>query len=212
MDHNTTSLVGKGKRQRTRDRITHTAIGLFQAQGFDATTMEQIATAADVVRGTLYNHFPVKEAIVVHWLHAQLADALGPLMAAAMVRSSFLARVATLLDASADWWEQHRGFAAPYVRHRFQEIREDQGDEPTSDIIPAYARLIREGQISGELSDAIVADRLASYLHFLTLCALLEWVANPQIALAQRYAAALEFFLEGARARTGTQQRQTTNR
>src|SRR5690606_33290790 len=102
----------------------------------------------------LYNHFPVKEAIVVHWLHAQLAEALEPLMAAAMARSSFLARVATLLDASSEWWEQNRGFAAPYVRHRFQEIREDQGDEPTSEIIPAYAWLIREGQASGELSRA----------------------------------------------------------
>lgn len=212
MDHKTTPAPAKGKRQRTRDRIAHAGIALFQAQGFDATTMEQVASAADVVRGTLYNHFPVKEAIVVHWLHAQLAEALEPLMAAAMARSSFLARVATLLDASSEWWEQNRGFAAPYVRHRFQEIREDQGDEPTSEIIPAYAWLIREGQASGELSRAIDADRLASYLHFLTLCALLDWVASPKTTLAQRYADALEFFMEGARARKGEPQRKATNR
>jgi len=204
MGHKTTSAPGKwGKRQRTRDRIAQAGIALFQAQGFDATTMEQVAAAADVVRGTLYNHFPVKEAIVVYWLHAQLAEALGPLMTEAMARSSFLARVATLLDASAQWWSQYRGFAAPYVRHRFQEVREDQGDEPTSDIIPAYALLVREGQASGELSPAIDADRLASYLHFLTLCALLDWVADPKTGLAQRYADALEFFMEGARARKG---------
>lgn len=201
MEHKATSAAGTGKRQRTRDRIAQAGVALFQAQGFEATTMEQVAAAADVVRGTLYNHFPVKEAIVVHWLHAQLADALGPLMAEAMARPSFLARVGTVLDASAQWWERHRGFAAPYVRYRFQEVREGEGDEPTSDIIPAYARLVREGQATGELSATIDAERLAAYLHFLSLCALLDWVANPKTALAQRYADALEFFMEGARAR-----------
>jgi len=200
MQHKAVS-TGGGKRQRTRDRIVDVAITLFRERGFDATTMEQVAAAAEVVRGTLYNHFPVKEAIVVHWLHAQLAQALGPLMDEAMGRPSFRARAATLLDASAKWWEQNRGFAAPYVRHRFQEVREDQGDEPTSDIIPAYARIIRAGQESGELSTTMGADRLAAYLHFLTLCALLDWVANPKKALARRYADALGFFMEGARAR-----------
>lgn len=193
-----------GKRQRTRDRIALAGVALFQEQGFDATTMEQIAVAADVVRGTLYNHFPVKEAIVVHWLHAQLAEALGPLMQEAMARPTFLARAATLLEASAAWWEQHRALAAPYVRHRFQEVREDQGDEPTSAIIPAYEQLIRIGQQSGELSGAVPADRLASYLHFLSLCALLDWVANSKTPLPRRYADALDFFMEGARARRGT--------
>ncbi|MDH5823063.1 TetR/AcrR family transcriptional regulator [Luteimonas sp. RD2P54] len=192
-----------GKRQRTRDRIALAGVALFREQGFEGTTMEQIAAAADVVRGTLYNHFPVKEAIVVHWLHGQLAEALGPLMEEAMTRPTFLARVATLLDASAGWWEQHRSFAAPYVRHRFQEVREDQGEEPTSEIVPAYEALIHLGQEAGELSTAMPAGRLAAYLHFLSLCALLDWVANPKISLPLRYTDALEFFMEGARARKG---------
>lgn len=203
MDSKTTPRSGSSKRQRTRDRIALAGVALFQKQGFDATTMEQIAAAAEVVRGTLYNHFSVKEAIVVHWLHAQLAEALGPLMQQAMARPTFLARAATLLEASAAWWEQHRVFAAPYVRHRFQEVREDQGDEPTSEMIPAYEQLIRSGQESGELSRAVPAERLASYLHFLSLCALLDWVANPKTPLPRRYADALDFFMEGARTRQG---------
>src|SRR5690606_38233713 len=141
MDRKATSQTSPGKRERTRDRIALVAIGLFQTQGFEATTMEQIASAADVVRGTLYNHFPVKDAIVVHWLHGQLDQALGPLMEEAMGRPTFLARAATLLDASTTWWEQNRLLATPYVRHRFHEFREDQGDAPTSAMIPAYEQL-----------------------------------------------------------------------
>ncbi|MGO4777637.1 TetR/AcrR family transcriptional regulator, partial [Lysobacter sp. 2RAB21] len=51
------------KRQHTRDRIAQTAFELFETHGYDAVTMDQIAIAADVARGTLYNHFAVKEAV-----------------------------------------------------------------------------------------------------------------------------------------------------
>lgn len=201
MDRKTIPQSNPGKRERTRDRIALVGIHLFQTQGFEATTMEQIASAADVVRGTLYNHFPVKEAIVVHWLHGQLDQALVPLMEEAMRRPTFMARAATLLEASATWWEENRPFATPYVRHRFHEFREDQGDAPTSAMIPAYERLIRDGQTAGELSTAVPAERLASYLHFLTLCALVDWIASPKAPLPAMFADALEFFMEGARTR-----------
>ncbi len=201
MDRKAKPTISPGKRERTRDRIALAGIALFQTQGFEATTMEQIASAADVVRGTLYNHFPVKDAIVVHWLHGQLDQALEPLMQDAMRRPTFLARAATLLEASATWWEENRVFATPYVRHRFHEFRENQGDAPTSAMIPAYERLIRAGQASGELATAMPAERLACYLHFLTLCALIDWIASPKTPLPAMFADALEFFMEGARAR-----------
>lgn len=40
------------------------ATGLFREQGFDDTSMTQIATAAGVSRRTLYRYFPTKEDIV----------------------------------------------------------------------------------------------------------------------------------------------------
>lgn len=201
MIHKTDSSGNLGRRERTRDRIAATGIALFKQRGFAATTMDEIASAADVVRATLYNHFPVKEAIVVHWLHEQLTQALGPLMQEAMSRRSFLARVATLLEASATWWEANCLFAAPYIRYRFHEFHQDESDEPTSAMIPAYERLIRLGQESGELSSTVPAERLASYLHSLTLCALINWVTGPKVALAAMFADALDFFMEGARVR-----------
>ena len=52
------------KKERTTQAIIKAAVALFQEQGIDATTMEQIAEEADVAKGTLYNYFPVKEAII----------------------------------------------------------------------------------------------------------------------------------------------------
>ncbi|MDX9872751.1 MAG: TetR/AcrR family transcriptional regulator [Clostridia bacterium] len=52
------------KKEENKKRIILTAMELFKRQGFDQTTMEQIAGQADVCKGTLYNYFPVKEAIL----------------------------------------------------------------------------------------------------------------------------------------------------
>jgi AcrR family transcriptional regulator len=59
------------KKAATRELILRTGMKLFARYGIDAVTVDQIADAADVGKGTLYNYFPTKEAIVV----AFLADA-----------------------------------------------------------------------------------------------------------------------------------------
>lgn len=61
-----------GARERnlvaTRERIAETALELFQRQGYAATTIDQIARAAEVGRRTVFRHFPTKEAILVDHL------------------------------------------------------------------------------------------------------------------------------------------------
>ena len=53
------------KKARTRAAIRHHAMRLFREQGFQATTVEQIAEAADVSQSTFFRYFPTKEAVVL---------------------------------------------------------------------------------------------------------------------------------------------------
>jgi AcrR family transcriptional regulator len=53
------------KKARTRAAIRSEAIRRFAAHGFGATTVEQIAEAADVSPSTVFRYFPTKEAMVV---------------------------------------------------------------------------------------------------------------------------------------------------
>jgi AcrR family transcriptional regulator len=48
----------------TRKRILEVAKEQFARQGFEATTTRDIARAARIAAGTLFNYFPTKEAIV----------------------------------------------------------------------------------------------------------------------------------------------------
>jgi AcrR family transcriptional regulator len=62
------------KKAATRDRIQASALRLFREQGYEATTVEQIATAADVSHMTFFRYFPAKEDVV-------LSDGFDPLIA-----------------------------------------------------------------------------------------------------------------------------------
>jgi len=52
------------KKQETRDRILSVAREMLESRGFEATALEQIAEAADVSKGTFYNYFPNKDALL----------------------------------------------------------------------------------------------------------------------------------------------------
>ena len=65
------------KKIRTRQAIRKAAYRLFEEQGYDGTTVEQIAEAAEVSPSTVFRYFPTKEDIV-------LTDEYDPMMIAAL--------------------------------------------------------------------------------------------------------------------------------
>ena len=64
------------KKAKTRTAIQEQALRLFAAQGYEETTIEQIADAAEVSPSTFFRYFPTKEDVVMY-------DALDPLLLAA---------------------------------------------------------------------------------------------------------------------------------
>ncbi|MGD0084034.1 MAG: TetR family transcriptional regulator [Acidimicrobiales bacterium] len=64
------------KKAKTRLAIREHAMALFREQGYDRTTVEQIAAAAEVSPSTFFRYFPSKEEVV-------LQDDYDPLLIAA---------------------------------------------------------------------------------------------------------------------------------
>src|SRR5215207_9871713 len=57
------TVTAKG--EDTRNRIYDAALALFRERGFDATTMRDVAAAADMSLGAAYHYFPSKDSIVL---------------------------------------------------------------------------------------------------------------------------------------------------
>ncbi|MDP2711153.1 MAG: TetR family transcriptional regulator [Solirubrobacteraceae bacterium] len=54
------------KKRQTRDTIVRVATELFLERGFEATTIADIAAAADIAPRTFFGYFASKEAVVFH--------------------------------------------------------------------------------------------------------------------------------------------------
>jgi AcrR family transcriptional regulator len=54
------------KKQRTREQIVEAAMRLFSQRGYHATTIADIAEAAEIAPRTFFSYFPSKEAVVFH--------------------------------------------------------------------------------------------------------------------------------------------------
>lgn len=64
------------KRQLVRDELTEAALKLLALQGFEETTIDQMAAAAGVSRRTFFRYFQSKEDVIVEFL-SDLGGQLG---------------------------------------------------------------------------------------------------------------------------------------
>ncbi|HZA73659.1 MAG TPA: TetR family transcriptional regulator [Propionibacteriaceae bacterium] len=125
------SSLRERKKQRTREAIQREALRLIMAQGYDATTCEEIAAAAEVSPATLFRYFATKEDIV-------LQDVYDPLIARAVlarparespltaVRRGFADALAEVYQADLETIRQRTALilSVPALRARSREQQE----------------------------------------------------------------------------------------
>ncbi|GAB3616973.1 TetR/AcrR family transcriptional regulator [Okibacterium endophyticum] len=117
----------RSKSERTRAHLTECALELFDAQGFEQTTIAQIAERAGVTQMTFFRHFAAKENVV-------LDDPYDPLIGAAVGAQP---RALPLL---------HR--VAEGIRAAWSDL-----PEPATDLVRRRVRVIaRSGMLRGAVS------------------------------------------------------------
>lgn len=182
------------KRAQTLNHLAATAFALFEEHGFDAVTMEQIAAAADVAKGTLYNHFPVKEALLGHQFHAEFDQGMVDLRDRVAAQPDLRGRLRVVLTASAQWCRARRPYLMPYFRYRFTSE-----DSQRSNSQNAYGALIAAAQQAGEVRRDLDSDHLALLFKQLYFGAVWRWLTLAERDLDAEFAAILDLFLDGAR-------------
>jgi AcrR family transcriptional regulator len=105
----TITPIARGLRERkklkTRDSIQREAMRLIEKQGYEQTTVEQIAAAAEISPSTFFNYFPTKEDVVLY-------DAYDPviveLMAERPAGEPLSISIRYVLEAMGDIFERDR--------------------------------------------------------------------------------------------------------
>jgi AcrR family transcriptional regulator len=106
------------KKRQMRRELSDAATAMFLERGFDAVRVAEVAAACGVSEKTVFNYFPVKEALIMDRLEgtlaalcAELADpALTPVEAVLMILSRELAAMTGQLAGQQDAAEARRAF------------------------------------------------------------------------------------------------------
>ncbi|HYM91857.1 MAG TPA: TetR/AcrR family transcriptional regulator [bacterium] len=166
--------LGTGRDSNTRARILRAAAALFHRQGFDRTTMQEIAAASGLTKGSIYHHIRSKQAllyeILQHTLDRSLPDleriAAARLPAAERLRRAVRLHILTLVsdrDNVSCFIEEGRSLAPEYqaahlaARDRYEAL---------------FRRIVEDGIGSGEFAPTDV--RLAG----LAVLGMVNWMVR----------------------------------
>jgi AcrR family transcriptional regulator len=153
------SLPAEGLRERKkrlmRQQLSDTATAMFLEHGFDGVRVAEVAEACGVSEKTVFNYFPVKEALVMDRLEATLAalcagladPALTPVQAALAVLNQELAAMTGWLAAQEDAGQGREAIrrfgdlirATPALR-AYQADMTDQAASAAAGVLAARAR------------------------------------------------------------------------
>ncbi len=183
------------KKRETRQSLMDAALRLFQESGYDATTVKDITEAAGVAKGTFFNYFDTKEAILpaiaAHRL-GQLREALTPERGAPESPVGRI-KLALRLVAEDPLCEQQlaqRLFAAILRR------RETNLGHALRDVL---AEQVREGQAAGEIRDDLDPVYLAGVIRALFFQQLAMWHQDHRPAdLPALIDASVDLLVDGA--------------
>lgn len=196
-------MTEQGRRERkkdeTRTRIVTVAMELFERQGFNTTTMEQIADVADVAKGTLYNYFPVKEAIISAFMRLSVAKAIPDVELLLKNAPDTRTRLTIMFSKIAEWQIPHRELVEHYLSYRFSNILESfRNPEQRSGFDRNVAMVIERGQRDNEIRNDLPLALLVGYLQSGYLTVIMQWLAHDNVDLEKGLLQMVDLFLSGA--------------
>ncbi|TCO51059.1 TetR family transcriptional regulator [Kribbella antiqua] len=151
MDTTTTAPLGlrEIKKQETRQLISDQATRLFIAQGFEQTTIAEIAVAARVAKKTVTNYFARKEDLALDHQDAFIAS-LAQAVASRRPGESALAALRRDFAAAVESQDPVAGFAGPDFTRMIAE-------SPTLTVCLRNLHDQREQALADTLAEAIGA-------------------------------------------------------
>lgn len=105
------------KSDRTRASILGTALGLFRKNGFEETTLREIADAAGMSLGSTYYYFDSKEAIVAAYYDYVQAEHAVRAAAALSGLKDFRSRLSAVLHTKLDILKDDRKILSGLFRY-----------------------------------------------------------------------------------------------
>ncbi len=138
------------------DRIISSASSLFAQKDFQRVCMEDVAIAAKVGKGTLYNYFKSKEDLYFSILHSRMEKLLKVLEEAYNGRDDFLKNMRSLIIHLNKFFINHSSFHQIWIRE--EHSLERRGNLAIIELKERILQLIQNVLQQGEMEQLLVKD------------------------------------------------------
>ena len=192
----TVSKREQGKLER-KERLYEAALNLFRGQGYEMTTVDQITRQAGLAKGTFFNYFPTKDA-VLRYMGAREVGRLGAATLSLNGTASSIGKLKRLMSALAASLERDRDLVCLIFREGVTVSDLMAGDAGGFSLQPMAALLIRQAQRQNEINPNLDPDALAAALDALYLQQLIRWCESSKpYPLAERLTGVVDLLLSG---------------
>jgi AcrR family transcriptional regulator len=191
--------VREYQKKRRRERIFQAAMALFRQRGFQETTASDIAKAAHVSRGTFFNYFPYKEAVLLEYGALLLAGLREEVKKRLARGEDPLAILRFIFQEVARYTEAEKDLVLPLLYELLNPdpIRAKAAFEalPLGDLIAQVLRPLKEKDLVRKDLSLERMGRTLADLYFLTA---LRWAAyTPERDLKEELQKTLDLALLG---------------
>ncbi len=141
------------KKQQTRRAILKTAAEMFEKNGYENTSISQLAAGAGIGKGTIYGYFSTKKDILNAFFEDELDSIHEELKKKVDPARSILDQMVTLFMTEYDYMMNNPEFGRIYLQECIFPTKEPQFDykEQENRYFDLIFPLIENGQAKGEL-------------------------------------------------------------
>ncbi len=140
-------LPNNSDQRAKRERILTAALKLFAHEPYQAVTMDRVASAASVAKGTLYLYFPSKDALYLGILSDNLDTGYRTIQASADPKLPLVERVRRAITVTVEFYDQRRDFLQFYAieEPRLADARNRVMEEARERSSNFFESLIQDG-------------------------------------------------------------------
>jgi len=165
------------KKQKTKQAIMDAAITLFSANGFENTSIEELAKVAGVGKGTVYGYFQTKKEILHAFCDYELDQIHKELVKQANPDAPILEQVLTIYMTEFNHVTRNKEFGRIFMR---QTVFPDENDaQDNLQIEDKYFQLLfpilKKAQDRGELRKNIELLHITGHFYGLYILIISSW-------------------------------------
>lgn len=189
----------------TLRRIEEAGWILFASHGYEGTSTREIADAADIAAGTLFNYFPEKRSLLIHLMQKRVDESLRRAFET-LPSATLEDQLMYVFDTLTDCYAAERRLSRVFVKELlFTDGRQrSESAAWTFELVKRIAELVAVAQRRGEIDGAVDPMEAGQQLFSTHYFGLVTWLGGTipsRAAHRDQLRASLRLLLRGLRRR-----------